>query len=73
MKDKVQKLADEAREAVQADADEARIAQLQTDLENALRELMQAAPQAQATDGQDQPTSAPKDEDVIDADFKPAS
>jgi molecular chaperone DnaK len=73
MKDKLQKLADEAREAVQADADEARIAQLQTDLENALRELMQTAPQAQATDGQDQPTSAPKDEDVIDADFKPAS
>ncbi len=73
MKDKVQKLAEEAKEAVQTDADEARIAQLQTDLENALRELMQAAPQAQAADGQDQPTGAPKDEDVIDADFKPAS
>jgi molecular chaperone DnaK len=73
LKDKVQKLADEAKEAVQADADESRIAQLQTDLENALRELMQASPQAQAADGQDQPTSAPKDEDVIDADFKPAS
>jgi molecular chaperone DnaK len=73
LKDKVQKLADEAKEAVQTDADEARIAQLQTDLENALRELMQAAPQAQTADGQDQPTGAPKDEDVIDADFKPAS
>jgi hypothetical protein len=42
----VTRLADEARTAVQTDADDARIASLQSDLEAALRELMQAAPQA---------------------------
>ena len=69
LKDKVTALADEARNAVQTDADDAKIAQLQTDLETALRELMQAAPQA--AEGESQ--AAPKDDDVIDADFKPAS
>jgi molecular chaperone DnaK len=69
LKDKVTALADEARNAVQTDADDAKIAQLQTDLETALRELMQAAPPA--AEGESQ--AAPKDDDVIDADFKPAS
>jgi molecular chaperone DnaK len=72
LKDKVTKLADEARSAVQGDADEAKIAQLQSDLETALRELMQAVPPAGSDEGQTQ--APPKaDDDVIDADFKPAS
>ncbi len=72
LKDKVTALASEAKDAVQSDADDAKIAQLQTDLETALRELMQAAPPAGSAEGDGQ--AAPKsDEDVIDADFKPAS
>jgi len=70
LKDRVTKLADEARTAVQTDADDARIASLQSDLETALRELMQAAPQA-GTDA-DTGTTPPPQDDVIDADFKPA-
>ncbi len=72
LKDKVTALATEAKDAVQTDADDAKIAQLQSDLETALRELMQAAPPAGSAEGDGQ--AAPKsDEDVIDADFKPAS
>jgi molecular chaperone DnaK len=72
LKEKVTTLADEAKNAIQTDADDAKIAQLQGDLETALRELMQAMPQAGSaeSDGQAAPKS---DEDVIDADFKPAS
>ncbi len=72
LKEKVTALADEAKNAIQTDADDAKIAQLQSDLETALRELMQAAPPAGSAEGDAQ--AAPKsDEDVIDADFKPAS
>jgi molecular chaperone DnaK len=72
LKDKVTALADEAKSAIQTDADDAKIAQLQTDLETALRELMQAVPPAGSDGGQTQ--APPKaDDDVIDADFKPAS
>ncbi len=71
LKDKVQKLADEAKDAIQAD-DDSKIEALQTSLETALRELMQAAPQN--ADGADAGSDAPKtDEDVIDADFKPTN
>ncbi len=72
LKDKVQSLSDEARLAIQNDATEdSKIEQLQKDLEEALRNLMQAAAPSQA--GGDAPNEeAKKDEDVIDADFKPA-
>jgi molecular chaperone DnaK len=72
LKDKVQQLADEAKLAVQNDAtDDSKIEALQKDLEEALRTLMQAAVQPQ---GNDAPNSdeTKKDDDVIDADFKPA-
>ncbi|MBB6100041.1 molecular chaperone DnaK [Deinobacterium chartae] len=68
LKDKVSKLADEAKQAVESDADNARLQSLTTDLEAALRELMQAAPQG----GSQPQAEAKKDDDVVDADFKPA-
>jgi molecular chaperone DnaK len=73
LKDKVQKLADEAKDAIQAD-DDTKIESLQSSLEAALRELMQAAPQA-GTDAPDagEPSANKSDEDVIDADFKPTN
>ncbi len=72
LKDKVQKLADEAKDAIQAD-DDSKIESLQTSLETALRELMQATPQ-NAEGAADAGAQAPKtDEDVIDADFKPTN
>jgi molecular chaperone DnaK len=74
LKDKVQQLADQAKDAVQTEADDAKIDELQKKLEEALRELMQAAaPQGNAPTG-DNPASSEtkKDDDVIDADFKPA-
>lgn len=67
LKDKVKAVADEVEGAIASD-DDARIADVQGRLEEALRELMQAAPQGQ-------PGGAPgpqKSDDVIDADFKPA-
>ncbi len=74
LKDKVQKLADEAKDAIQAD-DDSKIESLQTSLETALRELMQATPQnADGANTGDSSNEAPKtDEDVIDADFKPTN
>jgi molecular chaperone DnaK len=73
LKDKVQKLADEAKEAIQTD-DESKIEGLQTSLETALRELMQATPQNAEGANSDGGAQAPKtDEDVIDADFKPTN
>ncbi len=73
LKDKVQKLADEAKDAIQAD-DDSKIESLQSSLETALRELMQATPQNADGANSDGGTQAPKtDEDVIDADFKPTN
>ncbi len=74
LKDKVQKLSDEAKDAIQAD-DDSKIEALQTSLETALRELMQATPQnADGANAGDSSAQAPKtDEDVIDADFKPTN
>ncbi len=72
LKDKVQSLSDEARLAIQNDATEdSKIEQLQKDLEEALRNLMQAAASSQPS-GETAGDEAKKDEDVIDADFKPA-
>jgi molecular chaperone DnaK len=72
LKDKVQKLSDEAKDAIQAD-DDSKIEALQTSLEAALRELMQAAPQnAEGAANAGEP-AAKTDEDVIDADFKPTN
>ncbi len=76
VKDKVNALVEEAKTAVQSD-DDTKVEALQKQLEEALRELMQAAPQAQAGEtasetGNDTNSSDKKDEDVIDADFKPA-
>jgi molecular chaperone DnaK len=72
LKDKVQSLCDEAKLAIQNDAtDDSKIEQLQKDLEEALRNLMQAATPSQTSN--DAPSDeAKKDDDVIDADFKPA-
>ena len=72
LKDKVQSLSDEAKLAIQNDAtDDSKIEQLQKDLEEALRNLMQAAAQNQPS-GETANTETKKDDDVIDADFKPA-
>ncbi len=74
LKDKVQQLADQAKDAVQTEADDDKIANLQKHLEEALRDLMQAAgASAQPGEaGQNPAADAKKDDDVIDADFKPA-
>jgi molecular chaperone DnaK len=73
LKDKVQNLADEAKEAIQTD-DDSKIEGLQTSLETALRELMQATPQNADGANSEGGAQAPKtDEDVIDADFKPTN
>ena len=73
LKDKVQQLADKAREAVQTEADDATIESAQKHLEEALQELMQANAAAQPSAPGDAPASeAKKDDDVVDADFKPA-
>ncbi|GHF39329.1 molecular chaperone DnaK [Deinococcus metalli] len=69
-KDKLKAAADEAEEAVRLD-DDARIESAQKTLEEELRSFMTAAQQA----GQGQPEGQPAgkaDDDVIDADFKPA-
>ena len=72
LKDKVQSLSDEAKLAIQNDAtDDSKIEQLQKDLEEALRNLMQAAAQNQPSP-EAANTETKKDDDVIDADFKPA-
>jgi len=65
--------ADEAEEAVRLD-DDARIESAQKRLEEELRTFMTAAQQGGQGDGQDGPQGgAPKqDDDVVDADFKPA-
>ncbi|MGY2893646.1 molecular chaperone DnaK [Deinococcus sp. UYEF24] len=69
LKDKVKGLADEAEEAIRTD-DDVKIADVQKRLEEGLRELMTAA---QAAPAGEQPNAARKDdEDVVDADFKPA-
>jgi molecular chaperone DnaK len=77
LKDKVQQLSDKAREAVQTEADDATIESAQKNLEEALQQLMQANAQAGGNppsgDGGAGPSSdAKKDDDVVDADFKPA-
>ncbi|GHF77029.1 molecular chaperone DnaK [Deinococcus ficus] len=72
-KDRLKAAADEAEEAVRAD-DDAKIDAAQKKLEEELRAFMTAAQQGQAQPQADAGTgSAPKaDDDVIDADFKPA-
>ena len=72
LKDKVQQLADKAREAVQTEADDATIESAQKHLEEALQELMQANAAAQPSGDSAPDSEAKKDDDVVDADFKPA-
>jgi molecular chaperone DnaK len=73
LKEKVSSLVDAAKTAIQTE-DDGKIEQLQKDLEEALRNLMQATPAANDAGGEDAQASSapPKDDDVIDADFKPA-
>jgi molecular chaperone DnaK len=73
LKEKVSSLTDQARTAIQTE-DDSKIDQLQKDLEEALRNLMQATPAAGEAGSDDGQTASapPKDDDVIDADFKPA-
>ncbi|GGQ93474.1 molecular chaperone DnaK [Deinococcus ruber] len=72
LKDKVKGLADEAETAVRED-DDTKIADVQKRLEEGLRELMTAGQNAGGTQQDGQPGAATKtDDDVIDADFKPA-
>jgi len=72
LKDRVKALADEAEEAVRSD-DDSKIADVQKRLEEGLRELMTAGQQA-GQPGEAAPAGQARkdDEDVIDADFKPA-
>jgi molecular chaperone DnaK len=73
LKEKVSSLVEAAKGAIQSE-DDSKIEQLQKDLEEALRNLMQATPAANQAGGDDAQTASapPKDDDVIDADFKPA-
>ena len=72
LKERVKTLAEQAKSAVQAEDDD-KITEVKRELETALRELMQAAP-PESTPGPDGGSNpgAPED-DVVDADFKPAS
>ncbi|MBZ9752053.1 molecular chaperone DnaK [Deinococcus sp. HMF7604] len=73
-KDKLKAAADEAEEAVRAD-DDAKIDSAQKRLEEELRSFMtaaQAGAQGQDAGAQGQPQANKADDDVIDADFKPA-
>ncbi|WP_295822253.1 Hsp70 family protein, partial [uncultured Deinococcus sp.] len=72
-KDRLKAAADEAEEAVRVD-DDAKIESAQKKLEEELRSFMTAAQQAGQGQGdaQGQPTANRADDDVIDADFKPA-
>ena len=73
-KDKLKAAADAAEDAVRLD-DDSKIADAQKALEEELRSFMTAAQAQPKTDGQDGPqggVNMNKDDDVIDADFKPA-
>ncbi|EYB66998.1 DnaK-like protein [Deinococcus phoenicis] len=69
-KDKLKAAADQAEEAVRSD-DDAKIADAQKRLEEELRSFMTAAQQGGQGQG-GQPQAPKQDDDVIDADFKPA-
>lgn len=66
-KDKLKALTDEAEEAVQSD-DEGKISDVQKRLEEELRTFMTA----NQSNNEGTATEAKKDDDVVDADFKPA-
>lgn len=66
-KDKLKALADEAEEAVQSD-DDGKISDVQKRLEEELRTFMTA----NQSNNEGTATEAKKDDDVVDADFKPA-
>jgi len=68
LKDVLQTVVNDAQSAVSADADNAKLDELKGQLEEALRNLMQAALQG----GQEGAEGQPKQDDVVDADFKPA-
>ncbi|MFC3860819.1 molecular chaperone DnaK, partial [Deinococcus antarcticus] len=71
-KDKLKAAADEAEEAVRSE-DEGKIAAAQKKLEEELRSFTTAAQQTQAQPHAEAgPSQAQQDDDVIDADFKPA-
>ncbi|MBC7646510.1 MAG: molecular chaperone DnaK [Pseudopedobacter sp.] len=69
LKDALQTVVNDAQSAISADADNARLDELKGQLEEALRNLMQAAPQGGSSEGAEGQT---KQDDVVDADFKPA-
>lgn len=69
LKDALQTVVNDAQSAISADADNARLDELKGQLEEALRNLMQAAPQGGSSEGVEGQT---KQDDVVDADFKPA-
>jgi len=71
LKDRVQALVAEAEGAIQGD-DDAKIEDVQKRLEEALRELMTAGGNAGASDAGATGQGQSKQDDVIDADFKPA-
>ncbi|MEW6422643.1 MAG: molecular chaperone DnaK [Deinococcota bacterium] len=71
-KDRLKAAADEAEEAVRSD-DDSRIERAQKQLEEELRTFMTAAQQGGQTGSQgNQPQANRQEDDVIDADFKPA-
>ncbi|WP_420595210.1 molecular chaperone DnaK [Deinococcus sp.] len=79
-KDKLKAATDAAEEAIRLD-DDAKISEAQKNLEEELRSFMTAAQSQPKNDGQDGPQGGQggqdgvnmnKDDDVIDADFKPA-
>ena len=69
LKDALQTVVNDAQSAISADADNAKLDELKGQLEEALRNLMQAAPQGGSSEGAEGQT---KQDDVVDADFKPA-
>jgi molecular chaperone DnaK len=70
----VLKVIDEAEAAIKSNAPKERLEELKRALTEKLSELQQKAqPQQQPDESQEGPGQEPKDDDVIDADFKPAN
>jgi molecular chaperone DnaK len=71
LKTALEEASEAARKAVESDADNAALDAEKTKLEEALRNFMQAVPPEGAPAGESS-TASKQDDDVVDADFKPA-
>lgn len=72
VRNKVSELAEEAKKAIESDADNERLAELNKQLAEAVNALIQATPAAAEGEGAAQ-AGDKSDDNVVDADFKPAN